>query len=77
MYASAGALYPIEVYVASADIPGLSAGLYHYYPLEHALRQLREADSRGALAAAARLALALGGSGGARVHRDPWRTAWK
>jgi hypothetical protein len=41
-YASAGGLYPIELYVACADLPGLSAGLYHFHALELALRPLRE-----------------------------------
>ncbi len=27
-----GALYPIEIYVVSQDIPGLSAGVYHFCP---------------------------------------------
>jgi hypothetical protein len=52
-YASAGGLYPIELYVACADLPGLSAGLYHFHALELALRPLRAVDVRGALSAAA------------------------
>jgi SagB-type dehydrogenase family enzyme len=76
-YASAGALYPIEVYVAAADIPRLSSGVYHYHPMEHALRRLRDVDARGVLAAAtaspslskAQALLAFTGI--------PWRTAWK
>jgi hypothetical protein len=42
-YSSAGALYPVEVYVATAD------GLFHFHPRELGLRQLRDEDVRGAL----------------------------
>jgi len=44
---SAGALYPIEVYVVTA------AGLYHYEPESHKLRVLKRTDLRGELARAA------------------------
>jgi len=44
---SAGALYPIELYVVTAD------GLYHYVPAGHKLRLLNEDDLRDDLARAA------------------------
>jgi len=44
---SAGALYPIEVYVVTAE------GLYHYEPESHKLRVLKRTDLRGELARAA------------------------
>ena len=31
-YASAGALYPVEVYMGCADLQGLPAGVYHFDP---------------------------------------------
>jgi SagB-type dehydrogenase family enzyme len=77
-YASAGALYPVEVYVLCKDLPGLSAGVYHFDPAGPALERLRPGDHRGWLAqssgrepavAAAPVVLALSGI--------PWRTAWK
>lgn len=43
---SAGALYPLELYVASRD------GVYHYDPARHLLRRHRGEDARPALAAA-------------------------
>ena len=75
--ASAGALYPVEVYVVCGDIPGLPAGVYHFNPVEFTLRQLRAGDHRPFLARAA----ADGGIGSASVtlvlSGIPWRTTWK
>ena len=51
--ASAGALYPIELYLVCGDLPGLAAGVYHHAPADNALTQLRKGDFRGNLAAAA------------------------
>ena len=44
---SAGALYPLELYVAT------SSGLYHYHPGNHELQQRDRADLRRAMHAAA------------------------
>ncbi len=49
---SAGALYPLEIYLLAASVQGLDAGLYRYIPLEHALLPVGKAD-RAALAKAA------------------------
>jgi len=46
---SAGALYPIETYVAVHDVAGLEMGLYHYAVADHALERLRAGDLRAAL----------------------------
>ncbi|MBN2541336.1 SagB/ThcOx family dehydrogenase [bacterium] len=43
---SAGALYPMEVYVVAGEVEDLPAGLYHYNVQEHALEQMREGDPR-------------------------------
>jgi SagB-type dehydrogenase family enzyme len=61
-YSSAGALYPIEVYVATAD------GLFHFHPRELALRRLRDEDVREALG---------GGEAVLALTGILWRTAWK
>lgn len=37
---SAGALYPLELYVLARRVEGLVAGVHHFDPLEHTLRQL-------------------------------------
>jgi SagB-type dehydrogenase family enzyme len=40
VYPSGGATYPLEVYVAAYRCQGLSPGLYHYRPDDHALTRL-------------------------------------
>lgn len=57
-FSSAGGLYPLEVYLATAD------GLFHYHPLEHALRRLR-----GDVHTSSDAVLVITGI--------PWRAAWK
>lgn len=51
--ACTGARYEIEVYLASGEIQGLVAGLYHFNPKDFSLRRLREGDYRSFLYAAA------------------------
>jgi SagB-type dehydrogenase family enzyme len=51
--ASTGALYQTEVYLVAADLPGLSAGVYHFSPGDFCLRRLREGDFRSELGTAA------------------------
>lgn len=41
---SAGALYPLEIYVHSSVVEGLAPGLHHYNPVRHELRRLRGED---------------------------------
>jgi SagB-type dehydrogenase family enzyme len=50
---SAGALYPLELYVVAAKVDGLRAGVYHYRPREHNLVKTHSGDRRQALARAA------------------------
>ncbi len=51
--ASAGALYPTEVYVVCGDLDGLRAGVYHFNPRDFTLARLRNGDLRRWLGAAA------------------------
>ena len=76
-YSSAGALYPIDVYVAIPDTPELMPGLYHFHPGELVLRRLRPVDVRPLLARACD-DVALEGAGAVVVLTGIlWRTAWK
>jgi SagB-type dehydrogenase family enzyme len=50
---SAGALYPLETYLAVHAIEGIEPGIYHYDPKGQALELLRPGDAREAVAAAA------------------------
>ena len=45
--ASAGALYPAEIYVAAHDVEDLQDGLYHFSIADHALARLRSEDMSG------------------------------
>jgi SagB-type dehydrogenase family enzyme len=76
--ASAGALYPIEIYVASGEVDGLAPGLYHFSPADLKLRGLRSGDWRSMIASAcakddvvreSRVVLVL--------SAIFWRSAWK
>lgn len=76
--ASAGGLYPIEVYLVCKDIPGLDAGAYHFSPLDFALCQLRKGDYRGELSSAAGDDSGIAASPVTLIFSPIfWRSAWK
>ena len=76
--ASAGALYPIELYVVCGDLPDLAAGVYHYGPATNSLTLLRSGDYRGNLAAASADHLAVADAPATIVCTCVfWRSAWK
>ncbi|HKV81932.1 MAG TPA: SagB/ThcOx family dehydrogenase [Candidatus Sulfotelmatobacter sp.] len=76
--ACTGALYEIELYVVTGDLPDLDAGVYHFNPSDVSLRRLRKGNFRGNLAQATAMELAV-------VHAPAtiictgtyWRNAWK
>ena len=50
---SAGALYPLDVYVLSGNITGIDVGTYKYLPHEHSLLHYASGDKRMVLRQAA------------------------
>ena len=70
---SSGNLHPTEGYAVVPDVPGLSAGVYHYVSRDHALERRCAPDGDGARALAARLSPAFL-VGLTSIH---WREAWK
>lgn len=50
---SAGALYPMEVYVVCGNVEGLPAGVYRYRPDKHGLVKSVDGDKRAELSEAA------------------------
>ena len=50
---SAGALYPLELFLVAGDVKGLDPGVYHYHPKGHRLQQIDGGERRQPLARAA------------------------
>lgn len=43
---SAGAVFPLDIYVVAGNVEDLLPGVYHYTPLNHSLEQIEEGDLR-------------------------------
>jgi SagB-type dehydrogenase family enzyme len=50
---SAGALYPLELYLVVGDVEGIDKGVYKYIPEDHELEKVKDGDIRAELADAA------------------------
>ena len=50
---SAGALYPLQVYLVAGNVDALPAGVYHYRPIRHELVRVITGDKRPELCTAA------------------------
>ncbi len=50
---SAGALYPLELYLMVNRVNSVPPGIYHYHPHDHVLEEVRSGDYSGKLARAA------------------------
>src|SRR3989442_13770180 len=73
-----GALYHVELYLATAPRPDLATGLYHYSAHDGALRLLRAGDVRGALVSASGGFAPVAGAPIVAALTSPFgRNAWK
>ncbi|HUY29181.1 MAG TPA: SagB/ThcOx family dehydrogenase, partial [Candidatus Binataceae bacterium] len=76
--ASAGALYPTEIYLAAGEVEGLEPALYHFLPADLKLRGLRRGDWRPMLARAAADRPELAHARAILILTSIfWRSAWK
>jgi SagB-type dehydrogenase family enzyme len=76
--ACTGALYEIELYLVTSDLPGLDGGVYHFNPADVSLRLLRGGDFRGNLAQATAMEPAVAHAPATIISTGTyWRNAWK
>ncbi len=76
--ACTGALYHIELYLISGDLPGLPAGIYHFGVHDFALRRLRQGDYRPVLVEATGADPSVAAAPAVLVCTSTyWRNAWK
>src|SRR5438445_5936474 len=76
--ASAGALYPVELYLVAGEVAGMESGLYHLLPADLKLHGLRRGDWRPYLARHASMPHVIRHARAVLVMTSIfWRSAWK
>jgi len=76
--ASAGALYPVEIYLAAGEITGMERGLYHFLAADLKLHGLRRGDWRPYLARHAAMSDAIRQARAVLIITSIfWRSGWK
>ena len=76
--ACTGALYEIELYLVTGDLPGLDGGVYHFNPADVSLQLLRKSDFRGNLGQATAMELAVAHAPTTIICTGTyWRNSWK
>ena len=76
--ACTGALYHIDLYLVSGDLPDLPAGVYHYGPHDSSLTMLRSGDYRPLLVEASASEEAIAHAPAVVVFTCTyWRNSWK
>ncbi len=76
--ACTGALYEIELYLVSGDLPGLGAGVYHFNPADVSLQLLRKGNFCENLAQATAMVPAVAHAPATIICTGTyWRNAWK
>jgi SagB-type dehydrogenase family enzyme len=76
--ACTGALYEIELYVVTGDLPELDAGVYHFNPADVSLRLLRKGNFLGNLGRATAMEPAVTHAPATIICTGTyWRNAWK
>ena len=77
-YPNTGALYHIDLYLVTGNLPGLPAGVYHFGPNDYALHRLRTGDYRSVLADASGAYASIVRAPATLVSASTyWRNAWK
>jgi SagB-type dehydrogenase family enzyme len=77
-YPNTGALHHVDLYLVTAELPDLPAGVYHFGPHDFALRRLRAGDFRETLVQASGESAELAHAPVVVASASTfWRNAWK
>ena len=77
-YSNTGALYHIDLYLVTQDLPEVPAGVYHFGPHDFALHRLRKGDYRASLVEASGAHPSLARAPVILISASTyWRNAWK